>query len=71
MAKPYFESDHFIGGGSVAANIDEADCEQFRQIAEEELLALHEGNFARYQVRPSEFAAWQGVRNAAVHAPEK
>ena len=62
-------ADHVLG--FVAANIDEADREQFRQIAEEELLALHEGNFARYQVRPSEFSAWQGVWNAAVHAPEK
>lgn len=29
------------------------------EIAETELLGLHEGNFARYQIRPSEFAAWQ------------
>ena len=26
-----------------------------KQTAESELLALHEGNFARYQIRPSEF----------------
>ena len=32
---------------------------QFQEIAENELLGLHEGNFARYQIRPSEFAAWQ------------
>jgi len=36
----------------------------FREIAEDELLALHEGNFARYQVRPSEFQAWQQVWEA-------
>jgi deoxyadenosine/deoxycytidine kinase len=45
------------------ANIDESDREQFREIAEDELLALHEGNFARFQVRPSEFQAWQHVWN--------
>ncbi len=35
--------------------------EQFREVAENELLGLHEGNFARYQIRPSEFKAWQSV----------
>jgi len=40
-------------------HIDEADREHFREVAESELLSLHEGNFARYQIKPSEFAAWQ------------
>jgi len=31
----------------------------FRDMAESDLLGLYEGNFARLQVRPSEFAAWQ------------
>jgi len=31
----------------------------FRDMTESDLLGLHEGNFARLQVRPSEFAAWQ------------
>ena len=35
--------------------------ERFREAAERELLSLHEGNFARYRVRPSEFEAWQEV----------
>jgi hypothetical protein len=35
--------------------------ERFREMAETELLSLHEGNFARYQIRPSEFAAWEAV----------
>jgi hypothetical protein len=43
----------------VGQNIEPAEREKFREIAETELLALHEGNFARYQIRPSEFAAWQ------------
>lgn len=40
-------------------NIDPAERNHFREIAENELLGLHEGNFARYQIRPSEFEAWQ------------
>ena len=35
--------------------------ERFQEVAERELLSLHEGNFARYRVRPSEFEAWQEV----------
>ena len=34
---------------------------RFREMAEAELLNLHEGNFARYRIRPSEFADWQVV----------
>jgi len=43
------------------AHIDPPDRERFREIAEIELLALHEGNFARYQIRPAEFQAWRKV----------
>jgi Fic/DOC family protein len=32
---------------------------RFVEVVETELTSLHEGNFARYRVRPSEFAAWQ------------
>jgi len=45
-------------------DIDTGERNRFREIAESELLALHEGNFARYQIRPSEFAAWRKVWNA-------
>ena len=41
--------------------IPEAEREKFRDMAESELVSLHEGNFARYQIRPSEFEAWQQV----------
>jgi hypothetical protein len=44
-----------------AAHLATADQEQFRTIVESDLLSIHEGNFARYQVRPSEFAAWQAA----------
>jgi hypothetical protein len=42
-------------------HIPEAEREKFRDMAEAELVSLHEGNFARYQIRPSEFEAWQQV----------
>lgn len=35
------------------------DRDQFVEVAETELLSLHEGNFARYQIRPSEYLAWR------------
>ena len=40
------------------AHVEASDRERFREIAETELLSLHEGNFARYQIRPAEFEAW-------------
>lgn len=36
-----------------------ADRKRFAEMAETELTSLHEGNFARYRLRPAEFAAWQ------------
>ena len=44
-------------GKSVEA--DEQD--PFREVAENEVLGLHEGNFARYRIRPSQFKAWQNA----------
>ena len=41
--------------------IPEGEREKFRDMAESELVGLHEGNFARYQIRPSEFGTWQQV----------
>ena len=43
--------------------IDQQERGRFREIVERELMGLHEGNFARYSIRPSEFAAWQAVWN--------
>jgi hypothetical protein len=43
----------------VEEKIDPANREQFREMVESELLGLHEGNYARYEIRPAEFAAWQ------------
>ena len=42
-------------------HIEERDRSAFRSAAEDALLALHEGNFARYSLRPAEFQAWQAT----------
>jgi len=39
--------------------VPENDRGHFLKIAREEIAALHEGNFARYRLRPSEFKDWQ------------
>ena len=41
--------------------IDPDGRRRFGELAEAELISLHEGNFARYRIRPSEFAAWRQV----------
>jgi DNA-binding transcriptional ArsR family regulator len=43
----------------VKQNVTTDERERFREMAESDLLSLHEGNFARLQIRPSEFVAWQ------------
>lgn len=45
------------------AHIAMADRERCVEIAETQLLSLHEGSIARYHVRPSEFQARQLVWN--------
>jgi len=44
--------------------VDPSDRQHFAEIVEAELIGLHEGNFARYRIRPSEFAAWRQVWEA-------
>ncbi len=39
--------------------VPENDREHFLKIAKEEIAALHEGNYARFRLRPSEFKDWQ------------
>jgi hypothetical protein len=41
--------------------IDPKDRRRFTELAEAELTSLHEGNIARYRIRPSGFAAWWQV----------
>lgn len=49
------------------ASLPEGVRERFRAVAATELAGLHDGNFARYHLRPSEFESWQ----RADAAPEK
>ena len=44
--------------------IDPGDRQHFAEIVEAELIGLHEGNFARYRIRPAEFAAWRQIWEA-------
>ena len=45
----------------VAANIETGERARFREIAETELLGLHEGNYARFRVSAGEFDDWREV----------
>ncbi len=44
--------------------VEPEERDQLAEVAETELLALHEGNFARYQIRPSQYEAWRRVWDA-------
>jgi hypothetical protein len=44
-----------------AKEIPEASRTKFVEVVELELRSLHEGNIARYRLRPSELGAWQAV----------
>ena len=46
---------------SRAMKLPTQDQEKFTESVETELLSLHEGNFARYQIRPSEFKSWKSM----------
>lgn len=48
---------HFIKENAQA--IAEQDREDFIKAVEEEIMSLHDGNFARYRVSPSEFERWK------------
>ena len=42
-------------------SVIETDRKRFVSAAEDTLAGIHEGNFARYRIRPSEFEAWRTV----------
>ncbi|WP_217607030.1 Fic family protein [Chitinophaga sp. GbtcB8] len=44
-----------------AATLPDKDQSKFTETVDTELLSLHEGNFARYWIRPSAFARWKEV----------
>lgn len=57
---PAFDVPFVFNTGDVLSHlakdlVPENDREHFLKIAKEEIAALHEGNFARYRLRPGEF----------------
>ena len=50
-------------------SVIESDRKQFVAAAEETLASIHEGNFARYRVRPSEFESWKTAWSELRNAP--
>jgi hypothetical protein len=46
-------------------SVIESDRKHFVAAVEETLSGIHEGNFARYRVRPSEFDSWHAVWTGA------
>ena len=44
-----------------AEQVPHEDQARFIEVTETQLMSLHEGNIARYRLRPSEFQAWQAV----------
>lgn len=51
--------------GWAQANVEPASRDRFREMAESELLGLHEGNFARYRIRSAEYRTWRVVWSGA------
>jgi hypothetical protein len=45
-----------------AKNLTETDAEDLFKLIETEILCLHEGNIARFKIRPSEFLEWQKLQ---------
>ena len=44
-----------------AEGIAQQDQARFIEVVETEVMSLHEGNFARYHVRPSQYQTWREV----------
>lgn len=44
---------------SEVKKLQEPDRSRLAEVVETELLGLHEGNFVRYRIRPSEFSVWK------------
>ena len=44
-----------------SAELQVTDQSRFKEIAATELMALHEGNIARYRLRPSEYREWREI----------
>lgn len=50
----------------IKGKLPEQDKEQFINVIQEELNGLHEGNIARFRLRPSEFQAWVATRGSSL-----
>lgn len=44
---------------SAAEQVPPVDQTRFVEVVETEIMSLHEGNIARYQLRPAEYRAWR------------
>jgi hypothetical protein len=45
-----------------AKRLPEADAAELFKLIETEIVSLHDGNIARFKVRPSEFEAWKRLQ---------
>ncbi len=59
LTAPYAKADAIRIIKEASLKLPKADQDKFIYVVESELLSLHEGNFARYAVRPSQFSTWQ------------
>jgi Fic family protein len=51
-------------------SVIKTDRKRFVAAAEETLAGIHEGNFARYRVRPAEFESWQAIWTQPQNPPK-
>jgi hypothetical protein len=56
---PGSEIVHRIQNLLEAKGLPEADATELFKLIEMEIISLHDGNIARFKIRPSEFAAWK------------
>lgn len=64
VSKGLSKSESSIVIQARALHVAPQESAQFRELIETELLSLHEGNFARYRVTPTEFKKWKETWNA-------
>jgi DNA-binding transcriptional ArsR family regulator/fido (protein-threonine AMPylation protein) len=61
--------DEAVMRALAASIVERADLDDFVAMAIHELYGLHEGNLARYRLRPSELRRWRITRDRAAAAP--
>ena len=45
-----------------AQSLQEADANEIFKVIEMEILSLHDGNIARFRIRPTEFQEWKSLQ---------